>query len=327
MPLLLGTENVEEVACKVGDRYVILVDTPGFNDSTRSDTEILGVLADWMQESYSDNLLLSGIIYLHCISDTRMTDTSIQNLRMFRKLCGDKNLQHVILATTKWGITPEGDALRREEELKSANGFWAPMIAGRSLIRRFENTKESARALVEEILHLGQEPFVPKIQEEVVSGMKLLDTEAGAYLNKALLELSEKHEKEKKALKEKMELAQKERKRNTYRPILVCLAKFHVENQQMLDALRVEYLRLWKDIARKEEDQRILHQSNIEALNERIRILEERKKTQGSKISVNEQKLWRVSWTCLECKHRTSRAGFWFCPCCGLHQWNQKWTQ
>lgn len=324
MPLFLGTENIEEVACKVGDRYVILVDTPGFNDSTRSDTEILGVLADWMQGSYSDDLLLSGIIYLHCISDTRMTNTSIQNLRMFRKLCGDKNLQHVILTTTKWGITPEGDALRREEELKTAEGFWGLMIAHGALIRRFENTKESARALVEEILHPGQERFMPKIQEEVVNGMKLSETEAGAYLSKALLELSAKHEQEKKVLKEEMELAQKERKRSTYRPILVCLTKVHVENQQLLDGLRVEYLRLWKDIARKEEDQRILHQSNIEALNERIRILEEFKQTQGGRLVVNEQKLWRVSWRCLGCRHKTSTAGSWTCPTCKLAQLNQK---
>ncbi|CAL8578089.1 hypothetical protein XPA_003890 [Xanthoria parietina] len=43
------TQEVEEVPCKVGNHYVILVDTPGFNDTNRSDTEILTALADWMK--------------------------------------------------------------------------------------------------------------------------------------------------------------------------------------------------------------------------------------------------------------------------------------
>jgi predicted GTPase len=35
----------------VNGRTVRLVDTPGFNDSTRSDTEVLGVVGDWMKTS------------------------------------------------------------------------------------------------------------------------------------------------------------------------------------------------------------------------------------------------------------------------------------
>lgn len=211
-----GTQDCEQVPCKVGDKYVILVDTPGFNDTERSDTEILTSLAEWMKESYSDDMFLSGIIYLHSISDTRMTNSSSKNLRMFRKLCGDDNLKNVVLATTKWGITPEADAYRRERELCREDGFWGTMIAAGSQIRRFENSTASAKFLVEEILQSG-ETFMPQIQREVVDGKKLSDTDAGAYLNEAIIKLREQHQEEKEALKDEMKRAQKFRKSDYFR--------------------------------------------------------------------------------------------------------------
>lgn len=206
-----GTEDVEEIPCKVGEKYVVLVDTPGFNDTHRTDTEILSALADWMKVSYSENMLLSGIIYLHSISDTRMTHSSLQNLRMFRKLCGDDNLKNVILATTKWGVTPLEDAFRRERELTSEGGFWRTMIAAGSVVRRFENSTTSATDLVEEILDGGQK-FVPAIQKEMVQGKKLADTAAGAYIEEAIVRLQKEHEGEKKALLEEVQRAKQERK-------------------------------------------------------------------------------------------------------------------
>ena len=196
--------------CKVGNHYVILVDTPGFNDTNRSDTEILTALAEWMKRSYEDDMRLSGIIYLHGISDTRMTHSSLQNLRMFRKLCGDHNLKNVVLATTKWGVTPLEDALRRENDLKSETGFWYTMMAAGSKVRRFENSAASAKDLVEDILGVGQK-IVPTIQQEVVEGTKLADTQAGAVIEETIGRLKKEHDEEKQALLEEVQRAKKER--------------------------------------------------------------------------------------------------------------------
>ena len=95
-----------------------------------------------------------------------MTSSSLKNLGMFRKLCGDDNLKNAILATTKWGITPSTDAYRRERDLSSDTGFWSTMTAAGSKIRRFENSTASAEVLVGEILDGGQK-FMPKIRKEV----------------------------------------------------------------------------------------------------------------------------------------------------------------
>ena len=211
--LALGTQNIVEVRCKIGDRYVMLVDTPGFNDTVRSDTEILGLLVDWMKDSYGERHF-SGLIYLHDISGARMTGSVLKNIRMFRKLCGEENLRNVILATTKWAITPMNDAIMRERDLCSDQGFWGLMIHAGSMVRRFDNTEASARSLVEELLHTGNKSFTPKIQREVVvEGKMLSQTDAGAFIEEALAKQAKEHKEEMKSLKEEQERARKKRMR------------------------------------------------------------------------------------------------------------------
>ena len=204
---------MQEVRCKVHGKDLVLIDTPGFNDTdqqNRSDTVILESLMTFMKQSWEDNMLLSGIIYLHPLTDARMTGSSITNLSMFRRLCGDENLKNVILATTKWDETRPDTAQQRQDELESPEGFWGPYIAGGSKVRQFMNTKESAVEIVEEILGLGR--FVPKIQEEAVAGTRVRDTDAGVYLTQALDQLREIHEKETAALRAEIELAKSRRK-------------------------------------------------------------------------------------------------------------------
>ena len=51
------------------------------------------------------------------MTDARMRGSTLQNLKVFQKLCGKKNLGAVVFGTTKSGIlTPEASA-RREKEL------------------------------------------------------------------------------------------------------------------------------------------------------------------------------------------------------------------
>ena len=187
------------------------MDTPGFNDSERSDTEILELIAEWLQGSYKE-ARLSGIIYLYDISAARMTGACLQNLRLFRRLCGDKFLKNVILATTKWNITPIDDAKRRDEELHQEDGFWGPMMLNGSRIREFTDTEGSAKALVREMIDMGDTRNVPKMQSEIVNGKALAETEAGAFIEERLTKLKRRHSEEQKALKEEMRVAKQERK-------------------------------------------------------------------------------------------------------------------
>lgn len=100
-----------------------LIDTPGFDDTNRSDTVVLGDIAFWLANAYSRNMQLAGIIYLHRITDVRMQGSALRNLRMFKELCGRDELRAVILATTHWthgegNSVPEEVGRARVEELE-----------------------------------------------------------------------------------------------------------------------------------------------------------------------------------------------------------------
>ncbi|KAL4255627.1 hypothetical protein AB1N83_011959 [Pleurotus pulmonarius] len=72
------TSKVQPIKIKMGTDQIVLVDTPGFDDTNMSDTRVLNMVAEWLRETYNNQMKLAGIIYMHRISDNRMTETSGQ---------------------------------------------------------------------------------------------------------------------------------------------------------------------------------------------------------------------------------------------------------
>lgn len=203
-----GTTNIEKIHCKFGNQNITLVDTPGFDDTSRSDTDVLILIANWLRDSYKQHTLLSGIIYLHRISDPRMSGSSIKNLRMFRKLCGAESMHNVSLVTTMWDKVTRVEGETREKDLMDGeNGFWRAMIKSGCLVRRHDGSGESARGLVAELA--GMKRTVLRLQEEIAEGKKLIETEAGVSLNEELMRVKRQHEEELRCVKEEMEAAMK----------------------------------------------------------------------------------------------------------------------
>jgi hypothetical protein len=196
-PHLSGTADVEIYKCStesIPEFY--LIDTPGFDDTTRSDTEILREVASWLSLAYSNDLKLTGIIYLHRILDVRLGGAGMKNLRMFKKLCGEESLASVVLATTFWGSVDKDTALMREEQLKTKTDFWGGLIARGSSVFRQDDGQASAERIVSFLVQ-RRHPVVLEIQREMVDGKKTLDeTAAGgevkAELQKAKLEYEKK---------------------------------------------------------------------------------------------------------------------------------------
>ncbi|KAF8064882.1 P-loop containing nucleoside triphosphate hydrolase protein [Lyophyllum atratum] len=171
------------------DRRLIVVDTPGFDDTNQDDREILRRIAVWLAQSYDADMTLAGVIYLHEITLTRMTGTARKNLDMFDKLCGPNAGPNIILATTKWNEVKKKVGARREKELRATQ--WKEMIGHGSRMSRFEDSQKSAKAIIK--LILKREPVdVAQIQRELVENDTLLsDTEAGRTLRYTLEEMLE----------------------------------------------------------------------------------------------------------------------------------------
>ncbi|KAF9467103.1 hypothetical protein BDZ94DRAFT_1280464 [Collybia nuda] len=161
---------------------IVLVDTPGFNDTNMSDTQVLSMIAKWLETTYKRKVQLSGIIYLHRISDNRMSGSPLKNLNMFGRLCGDGAIEHVILVTTMWDRVKEEVGVPRESELKKK--YWHQMIQLGSTTQRFRKTPESAWDIIDSLEKKG---VALLLQEEMVN-LKLLlsETEAGKTLYSTL---------------------------------------------------------------------------------------------------------------------------------------------
>ncbi|KAF8056289.1 hypothetical protein FPV67DRAFT_1678222 [Lyophyllum atratum] len=171
------------------DRRLIIVDTPGFDDTNQDDREILRRIAVWLAQSYDADMTLAGVIYLHEITLTRMTGTARKNLDMFDKLCGPNAGPNIILATTKWNDVKKKVGEHREKDLRATQ--WKEMIDRGSRMSRFEASQKSAKAIMK--LILKREPVdAAQIQQELVENDKFLsDTEAGRTLRYNLEDMLE----------------------------------------------------------------------------------------------------------------------------------------
>ncbi|KAI1140789.1 hypothetical protein F5Y05DRAFT_374930 [Hypoxylon sp. FL0543] len=204
------TRSLKVYPCSLfKNRNVYLVDTPGFDDTNRTDKEVLKEIAFWLGTSYKQRIRLSGIIYLHRITDNRMQGSARKNLYMFNKLCGPNALRRVILATTMWErLSDEGVGVKHEKELTETEDFWGFMIRQGSQVRRHYNTGKSAKELLQIFVTSNEPPVALKIQEEMVDAHRRLDeTSAGRELDSILAQEREKYRREFEEMKAEMKEA------------------------------------------------------------------------------------------------------------------------
>jgi hypothetical protein len=186
---------------------VHLIDTPGFDDTNRSDVQVLQDIAHWLSTSFKQGTRLSGVIFLHRISDPKMAGSARKNLLMFKKLCGEKAYQSVILTTTMWTkVTPEEGA-RREKELIETDDYWGLMSKRGSTVFRYGDTKESALNLISHILK-QQMTVTLDIQDEIVNkGHDIDETSAAHELNAEIIRERKMHVAELNAMRDQMQEA------------------------------------------------------------------------------------------------------------------------
>ena len=239
---------------KLGGQSLVLVDTPGFDDTTRSETDVLMQLANWLQMTYEFGYRLSGLLYLHPITKTRMTGSDMRSLRVFTKLVGHA-LPKIVLVTTQWDLINNSLGIAREAELKTK--FWSLAIEEGTIVARFNGDHESAVGILK-TCDLDQH-FPLLIQEElVVEHKRLSETAAGQAMRQALDEAEARNEKQIVELKKEMQEAL-EKKENEYLKELMEVEERHnrfthqlKEQQESLSASRTremeQLMKDWQDM-------------------------------------------------------------------------------
>ncbi|KDQ53012.1 hypothetical protein JAAARDRAFT_39726 [Jaapia argillacea MUCL 33604] len=222
---------------------VVLVDTPGFDDTNKTDMDILNMIGIWLEKTYKKQVKLAGIIYLHRISDNRMSGSPHKNLRMFGKLCGDTAAHRVVLVSTMWDTVDPGTAEKREVELR--DNFWKGMLDNRASYARFHNTTDSSWEIVNTVVRSKEAREVLLLQEELVDLQKRLnETEAGKALYTVLQKaLSDQQETIRRLLADQASQANPELAKQ--------LESEHARVQKELDATFVQIKRLKIPVGRR----------------------------------------------------------------------------
>jgi hypothetical protein len=184
---------------------VHLIDTPGFDDTDRSDVQVLQDIAHWLSHSFQHGLRLSGLIFMHRISDPKMAGSAKRNLMMFKKLCGEKAYQSVILATSMWSKGKPEEGAKREKELMDTDEFWGLMCKRGSTVFRYTDSRESALEIITYILELHMTVTLD-IQDEIVNqGHNIDETSAAHVLNAEMIRERKKHMEALKDMQDSMQ--------------------------------------------------------------------------------------------------------------------------
>jgi hypothetical protein len=198
---------------------VHMIDVPGFDHTERSDGEIFRYIAGWMTMAYEKNTNLSGIIYLHRITDHRMTGSSMRNLSMFKELCGSKCFSEVTLVLTCLDRVDPAIGVAREHELTTSEQFWGSMVKQGSRVARYSHSRDSAMSIVDSVVE-RQRMVVLDVQDEMVNRrLRLDETAAGKFMSRDFLNQRNKFQQKIRELQDEMRVATNEKDQKWAREI------------------------------------------------------------------------------------------------------------
>jgi len=157
-----------------------LIDTPGFDDTERTDVDILENIAEWLKATYHAGYLLSGIILLQPISNNRVLGSEMRRTRLFKKICGPKCFGNIVIASTMWNeLQDQSVGDKRQKERESSAEFWGDMKQLGAKVDQHEDTKESAHRLIR-ILINNNKKIVLQMQDELAENDGMIHATAAA---------------------------------------------------------------------------------------------------------------------------------------------------
>ncbi|TCD63732.1 hypothetical protein EIP91_004983, partial [Steccherinum ochraceum] len=232
----VGLQSATDVIQKSDEFYlddscVSLVDTPGFDDTTKSETEVLKVLCDYLTSEYAEGRKLHGIIYFHRITDNRVSGSSQKSLNFFKDLAGPEAQKNCVVVTNMWNQVDQAKGEAREDELKFNDNFLKAAIANGTTLMRHDNSLASAQSIVRAMVK--NEPVPLALQKEMVIEKKgLHETVAGRTLLGEWAEEEQKHQEEMDQLRKDLEEARRARNTSDVEEIL--------EEEQRMTKLRAK---------------------------------------------------------------------------------------
>ncbi|KAF8602540.1 hypothetical protein BDV93DRAFT_557317 [Ceratobasidium sp. AG-I] len=227
---------------EVDGQSIVLLDTPGFDDTTISDADTLKRIAEFLESMYRRGIKLKGLVYIHRITDMRMMGAGARTYRLLRKLCGTETLANVTIVTNMWSDPPTEEEILREHQLKT-DFFKGALDNGARMMRRTEPGVQSAHDVLRSLL--AKEPKTLDIQVELVDrGLKLQDTEAGREVEVKLRLQLDKQDKELRDLRAEIAHAIRESDNRAQRE----LQQYRERKEKDVELVRKQLLSLGMEI-------------------------------------------------------------------------------
>ena len=169
-----------------GSRYN-LIDSPGFDDSRMPDAEVLTMLANFIVDLYASGQEVHGVVFVHRITDVRLSGSQIKTAQILRRITGDKFKGRFALVTSMWDLVEDRtDAISRESELVRHPQFWKELRPDDLEKFRFSGTVESARKVVNWFLKHGdtflRHPPQLRLYTQLEAGKLVSETDAGIFV-------------------------------------------------------------------------------------------------------------------------------------------------
>ncbi|CAN8095128.1 unnamed protein product [Discula destructiva] len=167
---------------------IVLIDTPGFDDPDNNEYDILKMIVKCTEDRSIPPI--AGVIYLHRITDTRLTGSSRLNLEILKAMCGERFYRNIVICTTMWDSTPR-DArgpyqivahhARILTLLQSPSAFQDLMERQATYMEFWGDKVDPCADILRHFAALGKAPKLA-IQEQARKNSDLRNTHAGVVI-------------------------------------------------------------------------------------------------------------------------------------------------
>lgn len=84
-----------------------LIDTPGFDDSSKDDMDVLRNITSYCCQPSQKPI--AGVLYLHRTTDLKFSGREMPKLRLLQALCGQDFYPHITIVSKMWNRVPNDE--------------------------------------------------------------------------------------------------------------------------------------------------------------------------------------------------------------------------
>ncbi|KAF8153680.1 hypothetical protein K438DRAFT_2077181, partial [Mycena galopus ATCC 62051] len=216
-------------------RQVVLLDTPGFDHSHKSDAEVLRNIALELESNRSpleDIVKASSYTGSFTCTD-RVSNAAKQDFLGLRRLCGNKSVRNIVILTNMWDRVNAEVGRRRAGDLQFLDDLFTPALKeGARLMHHTDGTVDLVHTIIRSMIR--NQPEALAIQEELVDkDMDIDQTSVGKEVDRWMAERIEGYEEQEDELWDSAEQARRDSDEKTRSGLLAELQNVRAKTAKL----------------------------------------------------------------------------------------------